>query len=308
MSRRVFSDHTVMKPSSPFVRSLALLLTLGVSSGCAELRARSHAREGNEYYRDGEYAAAVRKYEEAESLYPKLPVVALNKGLACRQLMVPGARTPENERAIDCALKSFTRLKELRPTDERGDQLYVQTLFDGDRYETLVSRYQRQLAKQPNSSAAVNGLIQVYSRWNRWEETLHWTVRRAEQQPQDAEAQYAVGVFIHNLLMQRGGGPDKSTYDPRPQAKNAAPPPVFGADDIAGEKRIAMADQGLAFLQKALAIRPNYRDAMIYMNLLYRQRSFALFDKPEQWQASVDAAESWRKKAMQEDGAKPAAP
>ena len=38
---------------------------------------------------------------------------------------------------------------------------------------------------------------------------------------------------------------------------------------------------------------------MTYMNLLYRQKSFAYFDKPEEWQKAIDSAEMWRKKAME---------
>jgi hypothetical protein len=46
---------------------------------------------------------------------------------------------------------------------------------------------------------------------------------------------------------------------------------------------------------------------MTYMNLLYRQKSFAYFDKPEEWQKAIDSAEMWRKKAM-EGHTPPAAP
>ena len=49
---------------------------------------------------------------------------------------------------------------------------------------------------------------------------------------------------------------------------------------------------------EALELRANYADAMTYLGLLYRQKSFAYFAQPEQWQAAVDAAESYRQKAM----------
>nr|PZN26894.1 MAG: hypothetical protein DIU78_06480 [Pseudomonadota bacterium] len=288
---------TVMK----LARGLGLLVTLGALSGCAELRARSHAREGNQLYRDGNYEAAVREFEAAERLFPDLPVVALNKGLACRQLMIPGSKSPESQRAVDCALEAFRKLKELRPDDPRGDQLYVQTLFDGDRYETLAAMYEKQHRENPKELVPINGLIQVYTRWDRPDDALRWTMRRAEVQPQDAEAQYAVGVFLWNELFQKGGAGDKATYDPRPEAANPAPPPVFGEGDIVGEKRVELADLGIKYLEKALSLRPTYREAMVYMNLLYRQKSIAYFDEPAKWQAAVDAAETWRKKAMESD-------
>lgn len=320
---------------SAFVRSLPmkaiLVLTLLVACGCAEVRARKVARDGNALYRDGEYAAAVEKYQRSEDLYPDLAVVALNKGLACRQMLLPGAKTKENDKAADCALRSFERLAKLSPDDARADQLYVQTLFDADRYPELEARYKKQLAEKSNDIGALNGLIQVYTRWDKWNDALGSIVRRADVESKDAEAQYAVGAFIWTRLFTLGGGADKSAYDPRveaaaqpePKSKKGKkgkkkpepePPkpekqaPAFNVGDVYGAQRIALADRGISFLEKALAIRPTYREAMTYMNLLYRQKSFAYFDKPEEWQKAIDSAEMWRKKAMEGHTPPPAAP
>jgi tetratricopeptide (TPR) repeat protein len=237
----------------------ALLVPL---AGCSELRARHLAREGNQHFREGDYAAAVSAYSASERLYP-LPVVAFNHGLACRQLMLPGAKSAENERSVECALAAFKRLK-------------------------------NQVA--PNDPAAINALIQVYSRWDRWDDALHWTLERARREPQNAEAQYAVGVFIYNRLFARGGGTEQSSFDPR-STQAGRPLPVPAPGDITGPERVALADQGIEHLQKAVAIRPNYADALTYLGLLYRQKSFAFFDRPAEWQAAVDSAESFRQKA-----------
>lgn len=277
---------------------LAMLLATASLASCSELRARHHAREGNRLFRDGEYAAAVREYREADHLRPGLPVVVLNLGLACRQLMVPGSVTAENERAISCAIEAFQRLGKLAPGDRRAEQLYTQTLFDADRFERLAAIYERQLRGRPGDLAAINGLIQVYSRWNRWQKTLEWMVKRAEIERNDPETYYAVGAFVQNLLFQKGGGNDKSTFDPRPNPEITKVPPVFAEGDIAGRQRVELADLGIANLQNALAIQPKYRSAMVYLNLLYRQKSLAFFDKPDQWQACVDAAERWRNEAL----------
>lgn len=264
--------------------------------GCSELRARQLAREGNRHFQAGNYRSALQSYEASERLYP-LPVVALNKGLACRQLLLPGAKSPENERAVECALSAFENLKKLSPGDERANQLYLQTLFDADRFEQLARIFEADLAQSPDDPAAINALVQVYSRWGRWDEALRWILERAKRQPNDAEARYAVGVFIYNRLFEKGGGPDKSGYDPRPHAE-PKPAPAFAPGDIVGSERLRLADEGIAQLEKALELRANYADAMTYLGLLYRQKSFAYFEQPEQWQAAVDAAESYRQKAM----------
>jgi tetratricopeptide (TPR) repeat protein len=284
--------------------ALLLGLLAGVG-GCSELRGRYLARQGNQSYLAGEYAQAVDRYQAAEAWVPELPALVLNKGLACRQLILPGAKSKDSEGAVNCALSSFERLKVLAPGDPRGDQLYVQTLFDADRFDELIRLYQGQHQARPTDLAPVNGLIQVYARADRWDELLEWTQKRSQIADHDSEAAYAVGVLIWNRLFQKGGGPDRAAYDPRPEAKQS--PPLVVEGDVTGEARARLADVGLKHLERALALRPNYREAVIYLNLLERQKAYAYFEQPELWQASIARAETWRQKAAELAGTTPAA-
>jgi len=302
------------------------------ATGCSELQARHHARAGNSRYLEGDYAGAVREYEVAEQKYPSLPVVALNKGLACRQMMAPGSKSPEQVRAVDCAVDSFLKLKQLRPEDPRGDQLYVQTLFDGDRYDKLIEIYEAQLKVDPKNMAAINGLISVHSRADHWNEALRWTMTRADIDANDAEEQYAVGAMIFARLYQKGGA-DKAAYDPRPDPNEEPPPkpkpvkkrgrkgklakaepppppskmpPPFTVGDVVGAERVRLADIGLKYLQRAIELRSNYREAIGFMSLLYRQKSFAYLEKPTEWEPLFNAANEWMAKANQAGAAAPA--
>jgi len=276
----------------------AALLLLG--SGCTELRGRRRVREGNRLYREGRYAEAVTAYEQAESLIPNFWLLWLNKGLTCRQIMIPGSRQSTSQQAANCALRAFDRLRQLRPSDQRGEALYVQTLFDDDRFQTLADLYQARLRANPNDLMAMNGLIQVYTRWNRLEEALQWYQRRAVVASHDAEAQYAVAVFLWSQLFQKGGGPEMSAFDPRPDTskpkeKKVPPPPALG--DITGAQRVRLADLGLAYVDRALKLRPHYPEALVYGSLLERQKAIGLFSDPQRYQASIDSAEKWRRQA-----------
>jgi len=312
---------TAAGPAGSQVARLLMVAMGGVllaGAGCGELRGRRNIREGNRLYREGHYAEAVAAYTAAEPLVPGLPHLWLNKGIACRQMMVPGAQTPENARAVDCAIDAFEHLRKVNPADQRGEQLYLQTLFDADRFEALVAFYRQRLATNPSDLAAVNGLVQVYSRWNRMEESLEWYRRRAALEPNDAQAQYSVGVFVWQELFKKGGGPEKAAFDPRAGAAAAAPaprgkrarraharvakptPPTFGMGDITGGQRAALADLGISYLEKAVALRPKYREAMVYLNLLYRQKSYSYLEDPVKWQAAIDAADKWRRQVETE--------
>lgn len=317
--------------------ALALLVLLGASttSGCRQVRGRKMIQDANEQYRHGHYQEAVALFTQAEQLVPELPVLWLNKGYTCRQLLVPGGHGPESRRAADCALAAFTRLKELRPQDARGDQLYVQTLFDAGDLTALEQLYLQRNQQHPDDPDSIRGLQQVYFKNGRWPAALQWSRKAAALRPQDAEAQYGVGTFIWQVLSSKGGGAEMVAFDPRPKlpavdeddaeapdatrsrgrdrkARAAAPPvpvaptpPPTAANDITGALRIELADEGMAFLEKALAIRPRYPEAMIYLGLLQRQKSFAYFADPARWQAAVDQAQQWQTRATTVAGAAP---
>lgn len=282
---------------------LAALAAAAVAgSGCSEVRGRRLLQKANGHYRNGEYVQAVATMKEAEQYVPDLWLLWINKGIACRSMLTPGAKSPANDEAATCALESFRRLQQLKPDDTRGQALYVQTLFEADRFEELAKMFQERLAKDKNDGEALQGLIQVYSKWpNHLDEALEWHRKKTELRPNDAEAHYAAGVFIWQQLFARGGAADKAAFDPRPdpnKPRQPKIPPLMGKDDLVGQQRVDLADEGIRLLEKAIAIRPKYTEAMAYVNLLYRQKSYAFFESPKEWQKSVDKSTEWRNKTL----------
>jgi tetratricopeptide (TPR) repeat protein len=308
-------------------------LALGAAAGCSDVRGRKLIQDANELYKHGRYLEAVAVYDEAEKLVPNLPALWLNKGYTCRQLIAPGAKDPESRRAVACALASFKRLGELRPNDARADQLTIQTMFDAEDLGGLETIFLERNRNAPDDVDVVRGLQQVYYKWGKWPQALNWSKRAAALRPKDAEAQYGVGTFIWQILSSKGGGAEMAAHDPRPRLPPPpdedeiaeAPPPVKGKvaagkskrtqapppppvpvappapstapNDITGALRVELADEGIKYLHRALQLRPRYPDAMTYVGLLYRQKSFAYFADVPQWQAAVDTSNEWQKRA-----------
>jgi hypothetical protein len=75
-----------------------------------------------------------------------------------------------------------------------------------------------------------------------------------------------------------------------------------------GTRRIELSDLGIRYLERALGQRSKYHEAMTYLNLLYRQKSYAYFDDPDQWQKCVDKAVEWRDQTLLASGKAAASP
>ena len=91
-----------------------------------------------------------------------------------------------------------------------------------------------------------------------------------------------------------------AAFDPRPDPskpkdKKVPPPPALG--DIVGAQRVRLADLGIGYLERALKLRPKYSEALIYLSLLERQKAIGFFADPARYQASIDAADKWRRQA-----------
>jgi hypothetical protein len=64
------------------------------------------------------------------------------------------------------------------------------------------------------------------------------------------------------------------------------------------EKNSANIQEGIDNLNKALQLRPDYDDAMAYMNLMYRERADVQCDDAAARSADLKTADEWVDKTM----------
>ena len=64
------------------------------------------------------------------------------------------------------------------------------------------------------------------------------------------------------------------------------------------EKSSGVIQDGIAMLQKALELRPDYDDAMAYLNLIYREKGDLECDDPAARAADLKTADEWVDKTM----------
>jgi tetratricopeptide (TPR) repeat protein len=229
------------------VAVLALLVLVLGASGCSKLRARDLLNKGVQSFKNGQYDVAIEDFQKAKDLDPTLMNARLYLATAYATQYIPGAPSQENMNFGNQAIKVFKEVLETDPNnlsaiDGIGSILFQMagTPFDPAKFDESKTYHQKHIALQPN----------------------------------DPEPYYWIGVIDWTLAF-RANAVARADYNKdhiNKQVKEAdALPPAVRADYVA--KAGPMIDEGIADLQKAIQLRPDYDDAMAYLNLLYRRKA-----------------------------------
>src|SRR5438093_2703406 len=133
--------------------------------------------------------------------------------------------------------------------------------------EMAIQTFERVLQKEPDNVHAVEGLAYIYQNSNRLDKAREYYLKQTQLAPQNATPFYAVGSVNWLIL----------------QIKSKLPPP---------EEQARLVEEGLENLDKALALNPDYEDAMAYKNLLYREKAKLVSD-PEEKKKYEAMADEW---------------
>lgn len=230
------------------VLSLAalLVLVLGVS-GCNKLRARDLLNKGVASFKNAQFDAAVEDFKQAKELDPDLLNARLYLATAYASQYIPGAPSDENTR--------------------HGLE--------------AIAEYRSVLEKDPNNMSAIDGLASILYQMagqpfdaKKFEESKSFHERHIALKPQDPQPYYSVGV-IDWALAYRGNTEMRAEYNRahiNKQIKDTDPLPP-DVRKAYTEKYQAMVDDGIKSLETAIQLKPDYDDAMTYLNLLYRRKA-----------------------------------
>jgi len=238
-------------PSASSFRRAAVLLALVVFavgfSGCNKLKARDLLNKGVAAFKNGQYDAAVEDFKQAKDLDPSLLNARLYLATAYASQYIPGAPSEQNKNIGKQAIAEFKEILQTNP-----DNL---SAIDG------IGSILFQMAGTPYDPKL-------------FEESKSYHQKHIQLKPEDPEPYYWIGVIDWTLAF-RANGEMRKDYNEkniRKQVKDTDPLPAA----IRGEylaKYGSLIDEGVADLQKAISIRPDYDDAMAYLNLLYRRKA-----------------------------------
>jgi len=240
------------------VTVLALLST----TGCKQLQSRDQLNKGVQAYKAAQYEEAINHFQKSLELDPTYPQARLYLATAYAQQVIPNVTTGDNLQMAQNALDNF----------------------------------QMVLKKDPKDITALKQIASINFNIQKFDVAKEYQQKVIDQDPNDAEANYTIGVIdwtqtykaAVNILAAAGMKDDGEGNVKKDKATCAK----LQATNTAG------VDEGLKYLLRAVEIRPNYDDAMSYINLTYRRKADLECGNDAARKADLNEAKSWVDRAM----------
>ena len=253
-----------MKTSVRVLALVAATLLLFSATGCNKLRARDQLNKGVQAYKNAKYEEAIDRFQQAVALDPTLLNARLYLATAFAQQYIPGVDNADNNKYADQAI---------------------------DQYKAVLDR-------DPKSVNSVKGIAYLYLQMKQFDKAKEYYRKATEMDPNDPEPYYSIAVIDWT-----------QTYQPRMEARaklglkpdeplNAKDKDQKKACEELKEKNSANIQEGIENLTQALKLRPDYDDAMAYMNLMYRERADVECEDPGARAADLKTADDWVDKTM----------
>ena len=147
--------------------------------------------------------------------------------------------------------------------------------------EQAIDEFQKVLDSNPPKEQkilALKGIASLYFNMKKMDEAKKYHEQVAALDPNDPEVYYSIAVIDWT-----------QAYQPRLEAR--AKLGLKPTDTTIDKKTCAE-------LKKAIELRPDYDDAMAYLNLMYRERADLECDNPDARKADLKTADDWVDKTL----------
>jgi len=303
-----------MKTTTPVV-ALALVAVAFTGVGCARVRARAAMKDGNKDYKEENFKKAVDDYQRATTLEPGFSEAWFYLGSSHQAQYRPGKDTPDNKAHLEAAIEAFKKSLETNPAQTpqqktvRQNTLAALTgIYSDDPFKSFdeAQKYAQQLVQDnPTDPKNLYALANLYEKFNKIPEAEEMYKKVSEMNAKDPKACGALAGFYNKPNWDETGAPWVEGSDKPRRAKfdlaigvlercaNIDPSDASGYQKVASyywdkayrdpllsdEQKNAYADKGLENVDKALQLKPDYFEAVIYKGLLYRVKAGATSDR-----------------------------
>lgn len=225
-----------------------------------KLRARDQLNKGVASFKNLRYEQATEHFKNAVNLDPDLINAKLYLAAAYFAQYIPGVDSPDNVQNAKLA----------------------------------IDQYNAVLQKDANNVNSIKGIAILDLNMKKFDEAKKYYERAIQVDPNDPEAYYSIGVIDWT-----------QAFQPRTDARNKI---GLRPEEPLKDKKLCaklrddssqVIQEGMDSLNKAIQLRPDYDDAMVYLNLLYREKADRECDMPEQAAADTKAANDLSDKVLE---------
>jgi tetratricopeptide (TPR) repeat protein len=250
-----------------------LLVSVTLLFGCDKIKSKQETKRGNEFLKAAQYQSALAAYEEALRLDPGETKLNKHIGIAFMGLYQPGSKHPKD---LEFAQKAIDHLKaylQAFPDDKKTLEYLVSMYLNTERFDDAIAFYQNEVLKrEPKDTKAMGSLSMLYFKKGDFDNGVAWLKKRLEVEGNNPEIYYLIGVQAW----------DRS----------------YNFPDLDPALRAKIVDEGLQSLNKALEMKPDYFEAVSYINLLYREKAKMEMD-PAKKQEYTDTANKYLQQALE---------
>ncbi len=247
--------------STSLIAGFAAVALLWGQTGCQKLKARDSLGQGVRAYKAAKYPEAVEHFRTAVDLDPTFATARLYLATAYMSQYIPGAESEENIRMAKAAYDEFSKVLEANPKD----------------------------------AVALASIASLHFHQKKFDEAESWYKKLVEADPKNKEGFYTLGVIAwtrtFRTRMEARAKLGMKPEDPGPLKDKKVREEIRASN-------MPIIDAGLQNLEKALAVDPEYDDAMAYMNLLTRERA-DLQDTAEAYKKDTETADGWVQKTLE---------
>ena len=229
------------------------------SASCTKLRARDQLNKGVHAYRSAQFQQAIGFFRTAIELDPTLLNAKLYIATAFASQYIPGGESEENIKMGETAIKEFGEV----------------------------------LKDDPQNVNSLLGIAIIYYNMKKFDEAKEYQRKVIQVDPNNPEPYYWIGVIDWAIAY-----PDNQSVRNELRLLDASKPLPRREREELAEKNSGVVEEGIESLEKAIELRPNYFDAMAYLNLLFRQRA-DLQEETEAREEDVKMADSWMQKSLE---------
>jgi tetratricopeptide (TPR) repeat protein len=248
-----------MTRKSKIVALIGAAAIILTSSACDKLRARDQLNKGVASFKNLRYEQAIDHFKSAVALDPNLQNAKLYLAAAYFAQYIPGVDSPENLRNANLAIEQYNAV----------------------------------LQRDQNNINSIKGIAILNLQMKKFDAAKKFYGRAIEVDPNDPEAYYSIGVIDWT-----------QAFQPRTEARNKI---GLRPDEPLKDKKLCaklreegsgVIQEGMDNLNKAIQLRPDYDDAMVYLNLLYREKADRECDMPEEAAADTKMANDLSDKVL----------